>query len=104
MFKKLSKNKGKLIIFGVSTIATYFLFHAARSAAIMERGNSSSIGGECLLLLLPIIVVLIYDNISLTVQTFRKRNKKANNDASIHIISIDSIEVIDKQRKKGKEH
>ena len=101
MFKKLSKNKGKLIIFGVSAIATYFLFHAARSAAIMERGNSSSIGGECLLLLLPIIVVLIYDNISLTVQTFRKRNKKANNDASIHIISIDSIEVKD---NKGKEH
>ena len=100
MFKKLSKNKGKLIIFGVSAIATYFLFHAARSAAIMERGNSSSIGGECLLLLLPIIVVLIYDNISLTVQTFRKRNKKANN-ASIHIISIDSIEVKD---NKGKEH
>ena len=101
MFKKLSKNKGKLIIFGVSAIVTYFLFHAARSAAIMERGNSSSIGGECLLLLLPIIVVLIYDNIRLTAKTFRKRNKKAKNNASIHIISIDSIEVKD---NKGKEH
>ena len=94
MFKKLSKNKGKLIIFGVSAIATYFLFHAARSAAIMERGNSSAIGGECLLLLLPIIAVLVYDNIILTAKTFRKK-KKANNDASIHIISIDSIEIKD---------
>ena len=92
-FKKLSK--GKLIIFGVSAVATYFIFHAARAAAIAERGNANAIGGECLLLLIPIIAVLLYDNIKLTIQTFRKRNKKANNDASIHITSIDSIEVID---------
>ena len=98
-FKKLSK--GKLIIFGVSAIATYFIFHAARAAAIAERGNANAIGGECLLLLIPIIAVLLYDNIKLTIQTFRKRNKKAKNNASIHIISIDSIEVKD---NKGKEH
>ena len=95
MFKKLKLKKGKLIIFGVSTIATYFIFHAARASAIAERGNANAIGGECLLLLIPIIAVLLYDNIKLTVQTFRKRNKKANN-ASIHIISIDSIDVKDK--------
>ena len=100
MFKKLSKNKGKLILFGVSAVATYFIFHAARASAIAERGNANAIGGECLLLLIPIIAVLLYDNIKLTVQTFRKRNKKANNDASIHIISIDSIEVKDNKEKE----
>lgn len=93
-----SKNKGKLIIFGVSAVATYFIFHAARAAAIAERGNANAIGGECLLLLIPIIAVLLYDNVKLTVQTFRKR-KKTNNDASIHIISIDSVEEV-----KRKEH
>ena len=90
-----SKNKGKLIIFAASAVATYFIFHAARAAAIAERGNANAIGGECLLLLIPIIAVLLYDNIKLTIQTFRKRNKKAKNNASIHITSIDSIEVID---------
>ena len=101
MFKKFKLKKGKLIIFAATSIATYFIFHAARASAIAERGNANAIGGECLLLLIPIIAVLLYDNISLTIQTFRKRNKKANNDASIHIISIDSIEVKD---NKGKEH
>ena len=101
MFKKIKKNKGKLIIFAASSVATYFMFHAARASAIAERGNANAIGGECLLLLIPIIVILIYDNISLTAKTFRKRNKKAKNNASIHIISIDSIEVKD---NKGKEH
>ena len=73
MFKKFKTNKGKLIIFGVSAVATYFIFHAARASAIAERGNANAIGGECLLLLIPIIIVLLYDN--------------------IHIISIDSIEL-----------
>lgn len=94
MFKKLKANKGKLIIFAASSVATYFIFHAARASAIAERGNANAIGGECLLLLIPIIIVLLYDNINLTKQVFRKRNKKKLNDkATIHIISIDSIEL-----------
>ena len=94
MFKKIKLNKGKLIIFGVSAVATYFIFHAARASALAERGNAHAIGADCLLLLIPIIIVLLYDNISLTKQVFRKRNKKKLNDkATIHIISIDSIEL-----------
>ncbi len=95
MFKKFKLKKGKLILFGATSIATYFIFHAARASAIAERGNANAIGGECLLLLIPIIAVLIYDNISLTAKTFCKRNKKANNNASIRILSVDSIEVKD---------
>ena len=81
MLKKL-KGKGKFIIFGVSAIATYFIFNAARTSAIAERGNANVFGGELLLLLIPIIVVVIYDNIILTAKTFgRKANKKVNKNA-----------------------
>lgn len=58
--------KTKLVIFAISSTITYFLFHAARASAIAERGSSTAIGGEYLLLLLPLIVLIIYDNIVLT--------------------------------------
>lgn len=90
--KKTTKTRA--IILAVSAIATYFIFHAARASAIAERGTSNAIGGECVLLLLPIIAILFYDNIILTKKVFRK--PKGNNDASIRIEKINSIEVVNK--------
>lgn len=84
--------KTKIAILAVSSIATYFIFHAARASAIAERGTSNAIGGECLLLLLPIIAVLLYDNIALTLKVYRK--PKGNKNASIHIEHITNIEEV----------
>jgi hypothetical protein len=89
--------KTKITIFTLSSIITYFIFHAARASAIAERGTSNAIGGECVLLLLPILAILFYDNIALTRQVFNKQPKaKANKGATIHIESVDSIEVQEK--------
>lgn len=99
MFKKIKKNKGKLIIFAASSVATYFMFHAARASAIAERGNANAIGGELLLLLIPLIALIIYDNISLAAKLFHTHKSKGNkkpNKTPIHIVKINSIEVKDK--------
>lgn len=81
--------KTKLIIFAISSIITYFLFHAARASAIAERGNSTVIGGECLLLLIPIIAVLIIDNIQLTKKVHKK--SKQTYKPAIKITGIEEV-------------
>ena len=82
----------KLLIFAVSSIITYFLFHIARASAIAERGNSAAIGGECLLLLIPIIAVLFYENIVLTKKVAAKtKAKRKSNIGKIRIVGIKSI-------------
>jgi hypothetical protein len=91
-----NSTKNKITILAVSSIATYFIFHAARASAIAERGTSNAIGGECVLLLLPILAILFYDNIVLTLKVFKSKPKKANKSATIHIESVDSIEVQEK--------
>jgi hypothetical protein len=90
--KKSTEIKAK--IFVASSIITCYIFNSARTSAIAERGTSNAIGGEFLLLLLPIIAVLFYDNVILTKKVFRK--PKANKNATIHIEKIDSIEVQEK--------
>ena len=81
----------KLLIFAVSSIITYFLFHIARASAIAERGNSAAIGGECLLLLIPIIAVLFYENIKLTKKTSEKLNNR--HKPAIKITGIKDIKI-----------
>jgi hypothetical protein len=94
--KKMKKTtKIKAAIFAVSSIVTYFIFHAARASAIAERGTSNAIGGEILLLLIPILAILFYDNIVLTAKVFKPKANESNN-ATIRIEKINSIEVQEK--------
>ncbi len=80
----------RLYIFAIGSIFTYFLFHSARASAIAERGNTAAIGGEFLLLLLPLIAVIVYENIILTRKVI-KRKPKENKIGKIQIVGIKSI-------------
>ncbi len=79
-----------LYIFTISSIFTYFIFHSARASAIAERGNLTAIGGEFLLLLLPLIAIIVYENIILSKQVI-KRKPKENKIGKIQIVGIKNI-------------
>ena len=87
-----NKRKHYFYIIVISSVITYFLFHTARESAILERGNSNAIGGEILLLLLPIICLLIYENIVLSRKTHKQT--KCKKTTGIHITGITNIQEV----------
>ena len=82
----------RLYIFFISAFITYFLYTSARASAIVERGNSA-FGGELMLLFIPFIVVMIYENIVLQKKVNResKQNRRAGN---IHITEITDVKEV----------
>lgn len=89
------------IIILVSFI-TYFIFIAARAVAVFQRGNLA-LGGEMLLLLVPLVTWIIYRNILTTKEEIKDYKltdeseslnyiKCPDNVGSIQIMSIDKIE------------
>lgn len=90
---KRQKKKHYIYIGIISSLATYFLYTSARASAVAERGTNAVLGGEILLLLLPIIAILTYDNIILTRKIKAKSNRKAKS-TGIHITGIKSIQEV----------
>lgn len=82
----------KLYIFGLSALVTYFLYTSARASAIVERGNSA-LGGELMLLFIPFIALMLYENIVLQKKVKRKP-KQNRRSGSIQITGITNIEEV----------
>lgn len=82
----------KLYIFGLSAFVTYFLYTSARASAIVERGNSA-FGGELMLLFIPFIALMLYENIVLQKKVNRK-SKQNRRSGSIQITGITNIEEV----------
>lgn len=82
----------KLYIFGLSAFVTYFLYTSARASAIVERGNSA-LGGELMLLFIPFIALMLYENIVLQKKVNRK-SKQNRRSGSIQITEITDIKEV----------
>lgn len=82
----------KLYIFGLSAFVTYFLYTSARASAIVERGNSA-FGGELMLLFIPFIALMLYENIVLQKKVNRK-SKQNRRSGSIQITAITDIKEV----------
>ena len=82
----------KLYIFGLSAFVTYFLYTSARASAIVERGNSA-FGGELMLLFIPFIALMLYENIVLQKKVKRKpkQNRRAGNIQITEIINVKEV-------------
>ena len=82
----------RLYIFLISAVATYFLYIHARASAIIERHNSA-FGGELMLLFIPFIALMLYENIVLQKKVNResKQNRRAGN---IHITEITDVKEV----------
>ena len=85
--------KKKLYIFSITAFFTYFIFTSARASAVVSRGSNAA-GGEFLLLLLPAIAVLIYENVILSRKANRELKAEESNadTAKIRIIKINDIQ------------
>lgn len=68
------KRKVLLAVVAASLFITYFLFIFARASAVANRGTETAFGGEFLILLTPVIVLIVCQNIKLSMQIY-KHNK-----------------------------
>ena len=88
---KQMKHK-RLYIFLVSSFITYFVYIYARTAAIAERDNLA-FGGEIMLWFIPVIALLLYENIVLQRREGREAKRHCR-DGNIHITSITDIKEV----------
>ena len=86
------KKHKRLYIFCISSFITYFLYTSARASAIIERGNSA-FGGELMLLFIPFIALMLYENIVLQKKVNRK-SKQNRRSGNIHITDITDIKEV----------
>ena len=82
----------RLYIFLISAFITYFIYTYARASAIIERGNSA-FGGELMLLFIPFIALMMYENIVLQRKESREANRE-NRCGQIQITDIKNIKEV----------
>lgn len=88
---KQMKHK-RLYIFIISALITYFIYIYSRAAAVVERGNFA-FGGELMLLFIPFIVLMLYENIVLQKKANRE-SKQNRRNGNIHITEITDVKEV----------